>query len=27
VKDTTCASSTTFLGIEVALPESWCHPG
>ncbi len=26
VKDTTCASSTTFVGIEVALPESWCQP-
>lgn len=23
VKDTTCASSTTFFGIEVALPDSW----
>jgi arginine exporter protein ArgO len=26
VKDTTCATSTTFVGIEVALPESWCQP-
>jgi arginine exporter protein ArgO len=26
VKDTTCASSTTFVGIEVTLPESWCQP-
>ena len=26
VKDTTCASSTTFVGIEVTLPESWCRP-
>ena len=26
VKDETCATSTTFLGIEVSLPESWCHP-
>ena len=26
VKDTTCASSTTFVGIEVALPDSWCQP-
>jgi len=24
VKDETCAASTTFVGIEVALPESWC---
>jgi disulfide bond formation protein DsbB len=27
VKDETCATSTTFLGIEVSLPESWCDPG
>jgi arginine exporter protein ArgO len=26
VKDQTCATSTTFVGIEVALPESWCNP-
>jgi arginine exporter protein ArgO len=26
VKDTTCATSTTFVGIEVTLPESWCQP-
>ena len=26
VKDQTCATSTTFVGIEVALPESWCTP-
>jgi len=26
VKDETCATSTTFFGIEVSLPESWCHP-
>jgi len=26
VKDTTCESSTTFVGIEVTLPESWCQP-
>jgi disulfide bond formation protein DsbB len=26
VKDTTCASSTTFVGIEVKLPDSWCQP-
>lgn len=26
VKDTTCASSTTFVGIEVTLPDSWCRP-
>ena len=26
VKDQTCATSTTFIGIEVALPESWCTP-
>ena len=26
VKDTTCASSTTFVGIEVTLPDSWCQP-
>jgi disulfide bond formation protein DsbB len=26
VKDTTCASSTTFVGIEVTLPENWCQP-
>ncbi|HEY4994051.1 MAG TPA: hypothetical protein VII33_18405 [Nakamurella sp.] len=27
VKDQTCAASTTFVGIEVALPESWCTHG
>ena len=26
VKDTTCESSTTFVGIEVTLPASWCQP-
>ena len=26
VKDETCAASTTFIGIEVSLPESWCTP-
>ncbi len=26
VKGTTCASSTTFVGIEVKLPDSWCQP-
>jgi len=26
VKDETCASSTTFVGIEVSLPDSWCTP-
>ncbi len=26
VKDETCASTTTFVGIEVSLPESWCTP-
>ncbi len=26
VKDETCATSTTFIGIEVSLPESWCTP-
>ena len=26
VKDETCAASTTFVGIEVSLPESWCTP-
>jgi len=26
VKDQTCAASTTFVGVEVALPESWCTP-
>ena len=26
VKDSTCASSTTFVGIEVTLPDSWCQP-
>ena len=26
VKDETCASSTTFVGIEVSLPDSWCAP-
>jgi len=26
VKDETCAASTTFVGIEVSLPESWCAP-
>jgi len=26
VKDETCATSTTFIGIEVSLPESWCQP-
>ena len=26
VKDQTCAASTTFVGIEVSLPESWCAP-
>ncbi|MET0967498.1 MAG: hypothetical protein ABWZ02_13945 [Nakamurella sp.] len=26
VKDQTCATSTTFVGVEVALPESWCTP-
>ena len=26
VKDQTCAASTTFIGVEVALPESWCTP-
>jgi len=27
VKDETCAMSTTFVGIDVSLPESWCTPG
>lgn len=27
VKDETCQASTTFLGIEVSLPDSWCEPG
>ena len=26
VKDETCSASTTFVGIEVSLPESWCTP-
>ena len=26
VKDQTCATSTTFVGVQVALPESWCTP-
>lgn len=26
VKGETCAPSTTFVGIEVSLPESWCTP-
>jgi disulfide bond formation protein DsbB len=26
VKDQSCATSTTFVGVEVALPESWCTP-
>ena len=26
VKDETCATSTTYLGIEVSLPDSWCSP-
>jgi arginine exporter protein ArgO len=26
VKDETCAASTTFVGIEVSLPASWCTP-
>jgi len=26
VKDGTCASTTTFVGIEVSIPESWCTP-
>jgi len=26
VKDETCAASTTFVGTEVSLPESWCTP-
>jgi len=26
VKEETCAASTTFVGIEVSLPESWCAP-
>ena len=26
VKDETCAASTTFVGIEVSLPDSWCAP-
>jgi disulfide bond formation protein DsbB len=26
VKDETCATSTTFVGIDVALPASWCAP-
>ena len=26
VKDETCTASTTFVGIEVSLPESWCSP-
>lgn len=26
VKDETCAASTTFVGIEVSLPDSWCVP-
>ena len=26
VKDETCAMSTTFVGIDVSLPESWCTP-
>ena len=27
VKDSTCSTSTTFVGIEVSLPDSWCDPG
>jgi len=26
VKDSTCATSTSFVGVEVALPDSWCDP-
>ena len=26
VKDETCAASTTFVGVEVSLPDSWCTP-
>jgi len=26
VKDQTCSMSTTFVGIDVSLPESWCEP-
>jgi hypothetical protein len=26
VKDQTCAASTTFVGIEVSVPDSWCTP-
>lgn len=26
VKDDSCEASTTFVGVEVALPESWCTP-
>jgi len=26
VKNETCAASTTFVGIEISLPESWCTP-
>ncbi len=25
VRDSTCASSTSFVGIEVSLPDSWCE--
>ncbi len=27
VKDQSCAASTTFIGVEVSLPDSWCSPG
>ena len=26
VKDSTCSTSTTFVGVEVSLPDSWCDP-
>ncbi len=27
VKDQTCAASTTFFGVKVSMPQSWCSPG
>lgn len=27
VKNETCKSSATFVGIDVSLPEAWCTPG
>ncbi len=26
MKDVTCSASTSFVGIEVSLPDSWCEP-